>query len=88
MGAHEASGNLAWLPVRCIVCRRIKQPVGRPIAPDLQAMRCDDRCPGYTLDPPPGDDLPIFHRYAPVAIGTQQTLDLIGRALCDLHFGV
>jgi hypothetical protein len=78
--------------VRCIICNRIKQPLGAPPTVDLEGMRCDMSCPGYTLDPPPINDGPAFVRYQPPRTNARptgdQVVDVIGRALCKVHFGV
>jgi hypothetical protein len=47
-------------PVRCIICRRIKRPVGAPVPEALSGMRCDEECVGYHLDPRPGHRWPAF----------------------------
>lgn len=41
------------VPVYCARCERRKAPVGRsvPVGMDL----CDRQCPGYELDPKPGE---------------------------------
>jgi hypothetical protein len=89
MGGDEGTEGLQYLPVRCIICHRIKQPVSEPASADLQGMRCDLGCPGYTLDPPAPSATVQFVRHVgppPMPAGDRM-LDVIGRALCEVHFG-
>lgn len=41
--------------VRCVVCDRIKPPIGRSVAPEMANSRCGWDCKGYRADPTPGD---------------------------------
>ncbi len=43
------------ITVWCTVCPRSKKPRGRSAAPAMANSLCDDDCPGYRLDPKPGD---------------------------------
>ena len=97
MSVPEQPG-VEWSAVRCIICNRIKQPAGRGIPMDLEGMRCDPSCPGYTMDPLPASHDPLLERLQPASvIGTpsvaatglsQEPIDVIGRALIKTHFGV
>lgn len=98
MGGHELFHDEHAAPVRCIICNKIKQPLSIPVASELVGMRCDESCPGYTLDPPAVDGSMTFleridlsHRAAgvdSVAGAGDELIDVIGRALCEVHFGL
>jgi hypothetical protein len=121
MGGQDSFHERQLALPRCIICNRIKQPLNTLVSADLQGMRCDMGCPGYTLDPPPTDGSATFLRQAaglpeplgepmpaslpapmpvtsaaagpastpvPVAVDLRdQLVDVIGRALCEVHFG-
>lgn len=40
--------------VECVVCARIKKPVGRDAAAATGSSLCDMECAGYWLEPLPG----------------------------------
>jgi hypothetical protein len=40
--------------VECTICHRRKAPRGRSVAAAMANSMCDDDCPGYRLDPYPG----------------------------------
>lgn len=40
------------IAVYCVICARMKQPVGRS-AP-MDSALCEDECPGYWMTPLPG----------------------------------
>jgi len=43
------------ITVWCTVCPRSKKPIGRSAAFAMANSLCDRDCPGYLLDPQPGD---------------------------------
>ena len=59
LAGHRCDATCAD-PVRCIVCNRIKRPMGVAVPEELSGMRCDDGCPGYLVDPRPGHRWPAF----------------------------
>lgn len=55
--------NKRGIQVTCTVCERIKAPRGRSLPWQLELSYChadilSDMCPGYLLDPKPGDLFP------------------------------
>jgi hypothetical protein len=43
------------ISVECTVCKRTKAPRGRSVPMARANSMCDHECPGYWLDPKPGD---------------------------------
>ena len=41
--------------VDCTVCQLRKKPIGRSAPLEMANSLCDDDCPGYRLDPYPGE---------------------------------
>ena len=96
---HEC-GAACSAPVRCIICSRIKVPVGQLLPRDLHGMRCTATCPGYTIDPPAGHLWPVAMTEVRTPAGIVGTggepvaaarlaadvQDALGRALCQHYF--
>jgi len=43
------------IAVYCTVCALRKKPVGRSASPVMANSLCDGDCPGYHMEPEPGD---------------------------------
>jgi hypothetical protein len=43
---------------RCVVCHRMKQPIGRDVAAAMADSLCTLDCPGYEKAPHPGTSWP------------------------------
>ena len=43
------------IAVYCKLCHLRKKPRGRSAAPEMANSLCDSECPGWRLDPKPGD---------------------------------
>jgi len=49
------SDEKVGVAVTCTVCYMRKKPIGRSAPMELANSMCDHECPGYYLEPKPGD---------------------------------